>query len=452
MQLLSGITYRSAIPEIHINLIVLTSGGSSFLLVLITFHLKEYIRSLFVWNLLVYYFGVTGSGYFLFRRSFILVGFSGWILILFFFGFLIKLVGLIFLTTFTVVRLHVIIGTTSELYQSYLALVSNTNFFKGGVQAIWVDELWLLLLFATSFVMDDHHAFLVTSHHESLPEVGFGFHRPLKQVHWVNLELLVITLSSSLNTYADAHVGLERYGLIHEYFHWLLQISFRHLNPSWRYWGLFNWLIYKFRFFQHNDIRFFIQINFFENHLLKSFYLSAYFDFNFHNIIWIIWLEIVSAFLFSILFTWNILLVLFWLSLLLLLWLLFIFLLFWFLLFLCWLFLNDFSLSLFIWLLIGVISGNELIVWDVDLSFWVLLILDHITCFEVLLNKVQLDRLDDLHLLHSWTFGVRISRLLVTVGGSFASIVLWLLLRVFSRHRLLLRSILVRWRDVDVLW
>jgi len=206
----------------------------------------------------------------------------------------------------------------------------------------------------------------------------------------------MITLSSSLNTYADIHVGLERYGLIHENFHWLLQISLGHLNPSWRYWSLFDWLIYKFRFFQHNDIRSFVQVNLFENHFLEALNLGAYFDFDLHNIIWIIRLKVVGALLFSILFSWNILFVLFWLSLLLLLWffffLLFLLLRFFFLLFLLlWLLVSDLSLSLLIWLLVGIISLFKLIVGDGNLALWVLLVLDHIACSEILLNKVQLD-------------------------------------------------------------
>ena len=99
----------------------------SFILVLVTLHLKQYVRSFLVGNFLVYYFG--GSSRNLTRSRGLL---NLWrIFILFLFSFLIKLVGLILFTALAIVRLHVIISAASELYQSYLALVGNSNISEG---------------------------------------------------------------------------------------------------------------------------------------------------------------------------------------------------------------------------------------------------------------------------------------------------------------------------------
>ena len=125
MELLGVITYIAAIPETYINLITLTFG-SSFFLVLITFHLKQYVRGFFIWDLRLYYWS---SWRFRWRYSLVTIAFV-LILILFFLCFLIELIRLILLTAFAVIRLHVIIGSSSELYQSYLAFVSDTNIFE----------------------------------------------------------------------------------------------------------------------------------------------------------------------------------------------------------------------------------------------------------------------------------------------------------------------------------
>lgn len=292
-------------------------------------------------------------------------------------------------------------------------------------------------------MVDNNHAFLVASHHEGLPEVGFRFHRPLQLVHWVNLELLMITLSSSLNTYANAHVSLKRYGLVHENFYRLLHISIGHFNPNWRYWSLLNRLIYLLRFFQHDDVRLLVQLDLFKNHFLEALHLSAYFDLDLHDVVWIIRLKVVTALLFLLLIR-DVLLVLLWFSFLDLL---VLFLDLWLLL--SWFLLSNFFFSFLIWFLLHLFKTWNNWLW----YFRILSEIRHVTSSEILLNKVQLDGLNDLYFFHRGTFCIRVFRLLIPVGSRFTTI--WLLLRpLVFRYRhdwLLLRSILVRWRNVDVL-
>ena len=179
-----------------------------------------------------------------------------------------------------------------------------------------------------------------------------------------------------------------------------------------------------------------MQVDLFKNHFLEALDLSAYLDLDLHDVVWIIRFKVVTTLLFSFL-VGDVLLMLLWLSLLDLLDL-FVLLFLW-LLFL-WLVLSNFSLSIFIRL---VFDLHDKWLWNRFSSFRILSLVNHVTCSEVLLNKVQLDRFNDLHFLHRWTFGIWVSCLFVSVGSRFATVALWLLLRVLSRHRLLLRSVLV---------
>ena len=289
------------------------------------------------------------------------------------------MVGLILFATFVVVRLHVIIGSSSELYQSYLAPVGNSNIFKGGIEVIRVHELWLLVL-TGSFLMNDHHTFLVTPHHEGLPEVSLCLHRPLKQVQWVYLELLVIALPSSLDAYADAHVGLEGNRLVHENFHGLLHVHLGHFHPNRCDWCLVNRLIHLLALFQQDNVRFFVKVNFLKDHFFQAFYFRANFYLDFHDIVRIIWFKVMAALLLTLLVWRNVLLMLFRLPLLNLL--ISVAVLVW----LLWLFLSLFGLLL---LFISLFAFIIVLLWIINSDrLWVLQRIQQIARSEILLYKV----------------------------------------------------------------
>lgn len=111
-----------------------------------------------------------------------------------------------------------------------------------------------------------------------------------------------------------------------------------------------------------------------------------------------------------------------------------------------WLFLHNFLLSLLIRLLLWLLEVD-----DRGLSLRILALVDHVTSSEILLNKVQLDGLNDLHLLSRYALRVGISRFFVSIWSSFTTVVLWLLFGVLAWHWLLLWSLVVLVHHVHTL-
>lgn len=190
----------------------------------------------------------------------------------------------------------------------------------------------------------------------------------------------MIALPSSLDAYADAHVGLEGNRLVHENFHGLLHVHLGHFHPNRCDWCLVNRLIHLLALFQQDNVRFFVKVNFLKDHFFQAFYFRANFYLDFHDIVRIIWFKVMAALLLTLLVWRNVLLMLFRLPLLNLL--ISVAVLVW----LLWLFLSLFGLLL---LFISLFAFIIVLLWIINSDrLWVLQRIQQIARSEILLYKV----------------------------------------------------------------
>jgi len=100
--------------------------------------------------------------------------------------------------------------------------------------------------------------------HKDFPEMSVLSKKVIQTVLWINLKLIFVSRTSSINTYMHIKITLKGQKFVLESFHLLVIILFSKRDPGVLFWPL----IYLIILFENDYIGFMMKLNLIENRFL----------------------------------------------------------------------------------------------------------------------------------------------------------------------------------------
>jgi hypothetical protein len=159
--------------------------------------------------------------FFFFRLSFIFLRFVLLLLIFFLFCFHFFV---FFFTTFVSIAVHI---QVFDFMKNDVGTLEHSDFFEALLEKIWSYYDIPLIL-----VCNYNNAFVLSSHHEGLPEVCLVLKTGFKLLHGVNGEIALVALTSSFYGDTDVQTHSKSNGLVGQNLNLLIIVFFIEWCPG----------------------------------------------------------------------------------------------------------------------------------------------------------------------------------------------------------------------------
>lgn len=151
-----------------------------------------------------------------------------------------------------------------------------TKLFECFFKTIWS----YISIFFFPFILNHYNTFVLASHHKSIPHYCLISHCLLKFVFWINLQRLLISVTSSFYCDSNIQINFESYNWTGEIFNLHFEILGSELSPL----TLFLFWIYLLK---QKNICFF-QIFFLKNKIFQRSCFAFWIDIKNHQVVWVI--------------------------------------------------------------------------------------------------------------------------------------------------------------------